>query len=99
MVAMMIYHMMMLNYWSDMVPMTMHLMMFLVNSMMGAMISHTMTHMMGWGRDCHMMSTAWDWGWASMGMGWCCSKRGEQGQTSMWGNIMGRRKDMSRVES
>ena len=99
MMAMMINHMMMLNNWSNMVAMTMHLMMFLVNSMMSSMISHTMTHMMGGGRDGHMVSTAGDRGGASMVVGWGCAKRGEQRQSSMWGNIMGRREDMSRTES
>ena len=98
MMAMMINHMMMLNNWSNMVAMTMHLMMFLVNSMMSSMISHTVTHMMSGGRDGHMVSAAGDGGGASMVMGRGFAKRGEQRQPSMWGNIMRRREDMSRVE-
>ena len=93
----MINHVMMLNHWGNVVTMTMHLMMLLVNSMMGAMISHTMTHMMGGGRDCHMMATAWHRCWASMG--WGCAERGEQGESSMRRDIMGRREHMSRAES
>ena len=47
----------MLNNGGNMVSMTMHLMMFLVHSMMSAMISNTMTNMMSRCRDCDMMST------------------------------------------
>ena len=47
----------MLNNRSNMVSMTMHLMMFLVDSMVCAMVSYSMTDMMGGCRDGNMMST------------------------------------------
>ena len=97
--TMMIQHVMVLNNWSN-VSMTMHLVMLLVDSMMCAMISHTMTHMMGGGRDCHMVATAGDRGGTSMNLERGGSAQwGEQGQLSMWGNVMWRWEDMSWAQS
>jgi hypothetical protein len=48
---------------------TMDLMMFFVDSLMGAMICHTMTDMMCWGGYCHVVPTVrngcWVWGRAT----------------------------------
>ena len=57
--SMMIYHVM--NQWSNMMTMTMHLMMFLMDSVMSAMISHSMTDMVSGSGDGDMMMSGRDW--------------------------------------
>ena len=67
--SMMIYHVM--NKWSNMMTMTMHLMMFLMDSVMSAMISHSMTDMVSGSGDGDMMMSGRHWCGVGMGRRSC----------------------------
>ena len=78
----------------------MNLMVFLVYSMVSAMVSHTMTDMVSGGGDGDVMVSSWHWGGSLVHqVGGRCSQGGEQRQGRVRRDVVWRRKYVVSVQS